>query len=270
MAMIDLGQTIPYTTITVLQVLTAIIVLVIGWIVAKLIIAVFKKELGKTKLPELVVEFLARFLSALLYVVVILLAVSAVGIAVGSEVLGLSAVLGLILGFGLQDTLTNLFAGVWLAALRPLDKDEVVTTNGMTGKVSAIGMMATEILAYDNKFITLPNKLVWGSAIVNYTRMPTRRVDVDVGVSYGSDLDRAIPVAMDLMKKHSLVLEDPAPAVVVTELADSSVNLQLRMWTKTENYWTVKGDLTKGIFETFKNEGIEIPFPQMDVHLKQE
>ena len=269
-AMIDLGRTIPYTGITVLQVLTAIIVLVIGWIAVKVIIAVFKKELGKTKLPELVVEFLARFLSALLYVVVILLAVSAVGIVVGSVVLGLSAVIGLILGFGMQDTMTNLFAGVWLAALRPIDKDEVVTTNGMTGKVNAIGMMATELLAYDNKFITLPNKLVWGSAIVNYTRMPTRRVDVDVGVSYGSDLDRAIPVAMDLMKKHSLVLEDPAPAVVVTELADSSVNLQLRAWSKTEDYWTVKGDMTKGIFETFKREGVEIPFPQMDVHLKQE
>ena len=268
--MIDLGPTIPYTGITLLQVLAAIIVLVIGWIAVKVIIAVFKKELGKTKLPELVVEFLARFLSALLYVVVILLAVSAVGIAVGSVVLGLSAVIGLILGFGLQDTLTNLFAGVWLAALRPLDKDEVINTNGMTGKVNAIGMMATEILSYDNQFITLPNRLVWGSAIVNYTRMPTRRVDVDVGVSYGSDLDRAIPVAMDLMKKHSLVLEDPAPAVVVTELADSSVNLQLRAWSETEDYWTVKGDMTKGIFETFKSEGIEIPFPQMDVHLKQE
>jgi small-conductance mechanosensitive channel len=100
--------------------------------------------------------------------------------------------------------------------------------------------------------------------------MPTRRVDVDVGVSYGTDLDRALPIAMDTMKKHSLVLGDPESAVVVTELADSSVNLQLRAWSKTEDYWTVKGDLTKGIFEAFKREGIEIPFPQMDVHLTQQ
>ena len=267
--MLNMEQTIPYTDITVIQILTAIIVIIIGWIAVKIIVAVFKKELGKTKLPELVVEFLARFLSVLLYVVVILLAVSALGITVGSTVLGLSAVIGLILGFGMQDTMTNLLAGVWLAALRPLDKDDVVTTNGMTGKVNAIGMMATELLAYDNKFITLPNKIVWGSAIVNYTRMPTRRVDVDVGVSYGTELDKAIKVAMDLMKNHSLVLADPAPAVVVIELADSSVNFQLRAWSKTEDYWTVKGDLTKGIFEAFKSEGVEIPFPQMDVHLRQ-
>jgi small conductance mechanosensitive channel len=221
MMTISLGQTIPYTEITILQVVTAIIVLVVGWIAVKIIIAVFKKELVKTKLPELVVEFLARFLSALLYILVILVAVSAVGITVGSVVIGLSAVIGLILGFGMQDTMTNLFAGVWLAALRPIDKDEVVTTNGMTGKVSAIGMMATELLAYDNKFITLPNKLVWGSPIINFTRLPTRRVDVSVGVSYGTNLDKAISVALDLMKSHVLVLDDPAPAVVVTELADS-------------------------------------------------
>ena len=270
MAITDLGETIPYTEITLLQVITAIIVLIAGWIAAKIIVAVFKKELVKTKLPELVVEFLARFLSALLYVIVILIAVSAVGIAVGSVVIGLSAVIGLVLGFGMQDTMTNLLAGVWLAALRPIDKDEVVTTNGMTGKVSAIGIMATELLAYDNKLITLPNKLVWGSPITNFTRLPTRRVDVSVGVSYGTNLDKAIAVALDLMQSHALVLDDPAPAVVVTELADSSVNLQLRAWSKTEDYWTVKGDMTKGIFETFKCEGIEIPFPQMDVHLKQE
>jgi len=259
MAMIDLRQEIPYISITIFQVLTAIIILIVGLITAKLITAVFKKQLGKTKLPD-----------SLLYVMVILLAVSVVGVVVGSVVLGLSAVIGLILGFGLQDTMTNLLAGVWLAALRPIDKGEVVKTNGETGTVDAIGMMATELLSFDNKFITIPNKLVWGSVIVNYTRMPTRRVDVDVGVSYGTDLDKAIPIAMDTMKKHSLVLGDPESVVVVTELADSSVNLQLRAWSKTEDYWTVKGDLTKGIFEAFKREGIEIPFPQMDVHLTQQ
>jgi small conductance mechanosensitive channel len=270
MVIFDLGKEIPYINITIFQLLTAIIILIVGLIAAKLVTAVFKKQLGKTKLPELVVEFLTRFLSSLLYVVVILLAVSAVGVAVGSVVLGLSAVIGLILGFGLQDTMTNLLAGVWLAAIRPIDKGEVVTTNGETGKVDAVGIMATELLSFDNKLITIPNKLVWGSVIVNYSRMPTRRVDVNVGVSYGTDLDRAIPIAMNIMKKHSLVLDDPESVVVIAELTDSSVNLQLRAWSKTEDYWTVKGDLTKGILEVFKKEGIEIPFPQMDIHVTQQ
>jgi len=196
--------------------------------------------------------------------------VRALGIAVSSVVLGLSAVIGLISGFGMQDTLTNIFAGIWLAALRPIDKDDVVTTNGQTGKVSAVGMMATELLTYDNKFITIPNKLVWGSPIINFTRMPTRRVDVDVCVSYTTDLDRAIPIAMELMKGHVLVLDDPAPKVAVVELADSSVNVQLRAWVKTLDFWTVMGDLRKGILEAYRREDVEIPFPQMDVHLKHE
>lgn len=270
MAILDLGKVIPHTNITVLQVCTAIVILVIGWLCAKAIIAVFRKEARKTKLPELVVEFIARFLAALLYVVVILLAVSALGISVSSVTLGLSAVIGLVLGFGMQDTMTNLFAGIWIAALRPIDKDEVVTTNGMTGTVNAVGIMSTELLTPDNQLITIPNKLVWGSVIVNYSRMPTRRVDLAVSISYASDLDRALQRALDLMKNHPLVLKDPAPAVVVTKLAESAVNLQLRAWTKTGDYWTVNFDLTKQILEAFRQEGIEIPFPQLDVHLKRD
>lgn len=145
----------------------------------------------------------------MLYVVVILLAIRAFGITVGSIFLGLSAIVGLILGFGLQDTLTNLAAGIWLIALRPMDKDEVVTVSGMNGKVTAIRIMATELLTLDNTLILIPNKLIWGSPIVNYTRMSTRRVEVAVGISYESNLKKATQVAMNLMKNHSLVLKDP-------------------------------------------------------------
>ncbi len=146
----------------------------------------------------------------------------------------------------------------------------MVEVAGKTGKVNGIGLMSTELLTPDNKLITIPNKLVWGSIIVNYTRMPTRRVDVDVGVAYGTNLDRAIKLAMELMKSHPKVLDEPEPSVVITALADSSINLQLRAWAKTEDYWAVKGDLTRGIYELYTREGIEIPFPQLDVHLRNE
>jgi len=265
----EMDKPLPYVGVTPLQMATAVAILVIGWVVTKILVGTFKRGLKKTKLPELVVEFLSRFLSALLYVAVILLAVSALGIGVGSVVLSISAVIGLILGFGMQDTLTNLAAGVWITALRPFDKGDVVTVAGQTGKVNAVGIMSTELLTPDNTLITIPNKLVWGSVITNYTRMPTRRVSVDVGVAYGTDLDRAIKIAMDIMKGHPKVLNDPEPSVVITALADSSINLQLRAWTKTEDYWAVKGDLTRAIYETYMKEGIEIPFPQMDVHIKE-
>jgi small-conductance mechanosensitive channel len=262
-----LSQNIPYTELTVSDLIFAFVVLVAGFILARIAVSIFSNGLKKTKLPGLVNEFLSRFLAALLYVLVILAFIGALGFAVGSVFLGLSAVIGLILGFGMQDTLTNLISGIWIATLRPIDKEDYVTVNGMFGKVDAVGMMATELLTPDNQFITIPNKLVWGSAVINDTRMPIRRARVDVGVSYDTDLDKAIQVAFDVMKKNSMVLDDPAPAVVTSGLGDSSVNLQLRAWAKNEDVWTVKFDLTSAIFKAYKDEGIEIPYPQMDVHM---
>jgi small-conductance mechanosensitive channel len=268
--MVGFNEPLPYLGVTPFQIVSAIVILVVGFAVAKIIVGAFKRSLKKTKLPPLVIEFLGRFLAVLLYVVVIIVALGAVGVSVSPVILGLSAVIGLILGFGLQDTLTNLAAGVWIAALRPIDLGEVVEVAGKTGKVDGIGLMSTELVTPDNKFITIPNKLVWGSVITNYTRLPTRRVDVDIGVAYGTDLDRAIKLAIDFMKSHPKVLSDPEPSVVITALADSSINLQLRAWAKTEDYWAVKGDLTKGIYELYTKEGIEIPFPQLDVHLRND
>lgn len=262
-----LSQTIPYTTTTLADVLFAVVVLVAGIIVAGILSGMFRNGLKKTKLPELVIEFLVRFIRALLYVAVLLAVVSALGLDISSVVVGLSAVIGLVLGFGMQDSLNNLAAGVWIASLRPLDKGEYVTVNGFSGTVHAVGIMATELLTPDNQFITIPNKLVWGSAIVNATRMPTRRVSVNVGIGYSSDVPAAVDIAMDVIKKDSRVLADPAPAVVTTELADSSVNLQLRAWVNTADFWAVMNDLTIAIHAEFTAKDIEIPFPQMDVHV---
>ncbi|MDG6243133.1 MAG: mechanosensitive ion channel family protein [Methanolobus sp.] len=262
-----LSQTIPYTTITLANIVFALVVLLAGLLIAGILSGMFSKGLRKTKLPELVNEFLVRFLRALLYVAVLLAVVSTLGVDVSSLVVGLSAVIGLVLGFGMQDSLNNIAAGVWIASLRPLDKGEYVTVNGLSGTVQAVGIMATELLTPDNQFITVPNKLMWGSPIVNVTRMPTRRVAVDVGVSYATDIPRAVQVALDVIKQHSLVLSNPAPAVVTTELAESSVNLQLRAWVNTGDFWAVRNDLTIAIHAAFGKEDIEIPFPQMDVHM---
>lgn len=266
--MVDiLAQTIPYTEITMAQIVFALVILIAGLLVAGILSGMFSKGLKKTKLPELVTEFLVRFLRALLYVGVLLAVVSTLGIDTSSVVVGLSAVIGLVLGFGMQDSLNNMAAGVWIASLRPLDKGEYVTVDGLSGTVHAVGIMATELLTPDNQFITLPNKLVWGSPIVNATRMPTRRVSVDVGVGYTTDIPKAVQIALDVIKQDSRVLADPAAAVVTTELADSSVNLQLRAWVNTDDFWGVKNDLTIAIHAAFGKEDIEIPFPQLDVHM---
>jgi small-conductance mechanosensitive channel len=262
-------QVIPYTEITVSRLILSVLVLILGFTLSKYIIHIFRRGIQKTKIPDLTIQFLTHFLSIFLYVIVILVFLKSLNFDVDSYIVGISAVIGLVLGLGMQDTFTNLTAGVCVAAIRPIDMGETVTVNGQTGKVKSVGIMSTELLTPDNQLITIPNKLVWGSSIVNMTRMPTRRVSVDVGISYSSDLEKSIGIALNLMKTHPLVLQEPEPAVVTTELANSSVNLQLRAWAKTGDVGTVKNNLTAGILDAYTKEGIEIPYPQMDINIKE-
>ena len=268
--MTTLEDNLPYIDLTYADLLMSLVVLVIGIVLTKVLVSLFQKGMGRSQLPDLVVEFLSRFLRVILYVAVLLAFFASLGVEVDAVVLGLSAVIGLILGFGMQDTLTNLSSGVWIAALRPLDKGEFVTVAGHMGTVNAVGLMATELITPDNQFITIPNRLVWNSSIVNNTRMPIRRAAIDVGISYKSDLDRAVTIAMDLMASHPLVLDDPAPRVIVNGLGNSSVDLQLRPWTANSDVWGVKWELTGEIFKVFRREGIEIPYPQRDVHIRND
>lgn len=262
-------QVIPYTEITVLRLIFAIIMLVMGFALSKYIIHIFRRGMQKTKIPDLTIQFLTHFLSIFLYVIVILIFLKSLNFDVDSYIVGVSAAIGIVLGLGLQDTFTNLTAGVCVASIRPIDMGETVTVNGQTGKVKSVGIMSTELLTPDNQLITIPNKLVWGSSIVNMTRMPTRRVSVDIGISYSSSLEKATGIALNLMKTHPLVLQEPEPVVVTAELANSSINLQLRAWAKTGEIGTVKNDLIAGIFDAYTKEGIEIPFPQMDINIKE-
>jgi small-conductance mechanosensitive channel len=270
MGLENIEEPLPYIGISIMQIIWFVVILVIGFIVVKIILWTFRKSLGKIKLPAILVEFLVRVTGIFLYILVFLLALTALGYDMNAIILGLSAILGLMLGFGLQDTITNLASGFWIALTRPFDKGDVISTQGLTGKVAGIGIMSTQLLTPDNVIITIPNRAVWGSPMINYTRKNIRRVDINIGVAYGTDLDKAVKIAMDVMKNHKLVLKNPEPSVALTELADSSINLQLRPWAKTEDYWTVKGDLTKAIYEAYQKNGIEIPFPQLDVHLKKE
>ena len=265
----NLDSTIPYLDITLFQVLMAVLILIIGWIVVKIVIVIMKKSLKKAGLPPLLRKFLGRILSIVLYLVIILAAASFLGLNVGSVIIGLSAILGLVLAFGMRDTFNNLAAGMWLATLRPFRENEHVEVNGLEGTVESVGIMSTELLKFDNTYITIPNGLVWGSPIINYTRMPLRRVDVSVGIAYESDVNKAVNIAMDFMKNIDVVKDDPAPAVTFSELGDSSVNLTIKAWTDSENYWSLRNQLTRGILEEYNEKGIEIPYPHLDVNMEQ-
>lgn len=244
-----------------MQLIIAILILVVGYLAIKVLMIVLKKVMTRMHLPELLVGFISRVLKILLYLVLILVFLGALGFETGSALLAMSAIVGLVLGFGLQDTMNNFFAGVWLALIRPFKKDDRITVNGFSGRIDAIGIMSMEMVTGDNVFITLPNKTVWGSPITNTSHMPTRRVEVSIGASYAGDLDKAISVAMGLMTRHPLVLKDPAPAVAITGLDDTKVKLTLRAWVKNADYGTVNGDLSKGVVEAFRRKAWACPAP---------
>jgi small-conductance mechanosensitive channel len=259
---------IPFVNTTVLDFMIAIIVTIIVAIVLLLVVMrVIKKMLDKSPIPPLLTELMARVVRIMLMIVLLLVFLSMIGFDVSSIVLALSAILGLILAFGMSDSTNNFFAGVWIATIRPFRMDDVVEISGHTGKVIAVGIMATELRTPDNIQITIPNRNVWGEAIVNYTRLPTRRVNTDVGIAYGSDVNKAYDIAMKMMKDHPKVLDEPEASIFMTALADSSVNLQLRPWAKTEDYWDVLHDLRRSLHDELPKAGIEIPFPQLDVHM---
>jgi small conductance mechanosensitive channel len=170
----------------------------------------------------------------------------------------------------MSDTLGNIAAGFMLAITKPFKAGDFVTLAGESGVIKSVGISVTEIDTPDNKHIIIPNKVVFGSNITNFTRNPTRRVDMEVGVGYGDDLNKVIQTTMKVIKSHPKVLKDPSPQVAVSEHGDSAVVLVVRPWTKTEDYWDVFFDLKKSIKEAYDKAEISIPYPQMDLHMIKE
>ena len=261
---------IPFTSITPVQLIMAVVLLVVGWKVAELIVEMVRKGMTKAKAPGLIIEFMASFLGVLLKVAVVMTFVGSLGFDMGPLVIGMSAAIGLILAFGLKDTFGNVAAGVWLASLHPFAVGDRVTINDQWGKVKGIGVMATELVTPDGILITIPNSLVWGEAIVNETGLGIRRVEVGVGIAYDADVDKAARIALRLLKEEPMVLDDPAPDVEFKELADSSVNLNLRGWVKSSDYLDADDVIVHDILLAYREHDIEIPFPQRVLHMVPE
>ena len=269
-SIVDLLSTkIPVVGITVGNVITALIVIIVGYFVTAIISKYVRKVMIKAKLAEILAEFTYRIVKVILLIFVFSIAIGFLGVDVGAALVSISVVFGLVFGLAFQDVLGNLTAGFMIAITKPFKKGDYVDVAGLSGSIANVGISITTLITLDNKRVIIPNSKVWGAPIVNYTALKTRRVDMSVGISYRDDINKAITIAMNLLKNHKDVLKDPAPMVAVDELADSSVNLIIRPWVKTEDYWTTKWELTQKIKESFDKEGISIPFPQTDVHLFQ-
>ena len=250
-----------------MSLLMAIIIFVVGKWLAKKITNVLVKVLRKVKgVDETLVKFLENIVYYILMIVVILSALSELGVETTSFLAILGAA-GLAIGLALKDSLGNFASGVMIILFKPFKVGDVVTAAGITGSVIEVGIFNSVFKSPDNQKIIIPNGAITSGTITNINAEATRRVDLVVGIGYEDDIRKAKDVLNDIVSSHEKVLVDKGITVAVSELADSSVNFVVRAWVNTPDYWAVKFDLTETVKLRFDDEGISIPYPQQDVHL---
>ncbi len=252
-----------------INIAAAVAIFILGKWLAKLLVRFTNKLLRRSKVDETLIGFLGNIVYALALTLVIIASLSKLGINTTSLAAVLAAA-GLAIGLSLQGSLSNFAAGVMLISFRPFKKGDYVEAAGSAGTVDDISIFTTTLKTPDNRVLIVPNKNILDNNIINYSTMDTRRVDMVFGIGYDDDLKKAKTILMEELENDDRVLSDPAPVVVVGELADSSVNFLVRPWTKSEDYWATKWDLTERIKLRFDAEGISIPFPQRDLHVYQE
>ncbi|MFO7677478.1 MAG: mechanosensitive ion channel [Thermoplasmatota archaeon] len=261
---------IPLLNIPLKNIIFFILVLIVGYFVTIFASRYVKKLMKNANMSEILSEFARRIVKILLLIFVVAFAVGFLGYDAFAGILGLSVVSGFVLGFALQETLANLAAGFMIAITKPFKKGDFVDIAGTTGVIDSVGISITKLKTPDNKRVIIPNSKVYGNIMLNYTALETRRVDLTIGISYSDHIGQALSVAMDVISSHEKVLKDPSAIVAVSGLGDSSVDLVIRPWVKTEDYWQVYFELTRLIKEAFDKNNISIPFPQRDVHLFQQ
>jgi small conductance mechanosensitive channel len=261
-----LDQLVAWATTYGLQIIGAIIILIVGRIAAGICRSVVKRVLEKGKADPAIVSFAGSLTYILVLTFAILAALAKFGIQTASFVAILGAA-GFAVGFALQGSLSNFAAGVLILAFRPFRGGDFIDAAGVAGTVKDINLFTTILATPDNVQIIVPNSKLYGDIIKNFSANETRRVDLVIGIGYGSSIQEAYETIDCILKQEDRVLSDPAPQIAVSELADSSVNFVVRPWVKAPDYWGVKFDVTRKIKETFDEKGIEIPFPQTTVHV---
>ncbi|MBN2316645.1 MAG: mechanosensitive ion channel [Sedimentisphaerales bacterium] len=250
-----------------LQVVAAIIIFVVGRWLAKLISKLIAKAMKRAKVDATLTNFVENLSYIAMLVFVIIAAMNKLGVDTASFAVVVGAA-GLAIGFALQGSLANFAAGVMLIIFKPFKVGDFVELAGQKGTVKEIQIFNTILNSPDNVRIVVPNGQVTSSNIMNYTVNGTRRVDLVVGVSYNDDLKKAKKVIEEVLAGENRILAEPATTVAVSELADSSVNIVVRPWVKTADYWDVYFNITEGVKIALDKNGITIPYPQMDVHMK--
>ena len=249
------------------NILSAVLILLVGGLVVKGIVAAVRKSLAKAKrVDELLRTFICSVVSKTCWAILFVIALGRLGVDVGPLVASLG-VTGVVLGFAFKESLGSLASGLMIALNHPFKVGDYVIAGGVEGSVTELNMMATVLATADNKKITVPNASVWGSAITNFSALGKRRVDTVVAVAYGTDLTKAVEVAREALGKVPGVLPDPTPTVAVGSLGESAVTINVRPWAACADYWAVFSGAQQAVKEAFERNGITIPFPQINVHM---
>ena len=249
--------------------LLALVTLVIGLWIIKVIIKAIGRNMEKRDVDPTLRQFLGALLGMILKILLIISVISMIGIEMTSFVAILAAA-GFAIGMALSGTLQNFAGGAMLVIFKPFKAGDFIEAQGYTGTVKEIQIFNTILKTPDNKTIIIPNGGLSTGSITNFSTEPTRRVDFTFGIGYNDDIDKSKAVIEGLIKADGRIFKDPAPFIAVSELADSSVNFVVRVWANSGDYWGIFFDLTEKVKKSFDKEGISIPFPQTDVHVYNE
>ncbi len=248
-----------------INIVMALAIFIIGKMAVNMVVSFSKKLMAKGKVDALLINFISSIVKTVLLLFVVTAALNQLGVDTTSMIALIGAA-GLAIGLALQGTLQNLASGVMLIIFRPFTSGDFIEAAGVTGVVEEIGIFSITMRTGDNREIIIPNGAIYGGTITNNSRRATRRVDMVFGIGYDDDLLKAKALIGRILSEDERILADPAPTIAVGELADSSVNFNVRPWCKTADYWGVYGDVHEKIKLTFDAEGISIPYPQMDIH----
>lgn len=251
-----------------IQATVAILVFVVGRIVARWVGRLVEQRMRKHGLDEMLTRLAKNTVYYVLLAVVILAALDQLGVETTSALAAFGAV-GLAFGLAVKDSLSNFVAGVMVALFQPFKLGHYIEAAGTSGTVLEVEMFNTILLTPDNKRVIVPNRLIYNDTIINYSAEDLRRVDMVFGIGYEDDIDKARKLIESTIAKDKRILLDPAPSVAVNELADSSVNFVVRPWSKKEDYWNVRFAMMEQIKLAFDKNGISIPYPQQDVHMHE-
>lgn len=251
-----------------IKIVAAILIFVIGRFIAKIIVKTIKRVMTRASIEDTLRDFLGNIIQAILTVVIVIAALEQLGVNTTS-VLAVFAAAGLAIGLAFKDSLSNFAAGIMLILFKPFRTGDFVEAAGVSGIIERIQIFNTVMRTGDNREITVPNSQIYGGIITNYSARDTRRIDLVIGIGYDDNIKSAKTLIENILGQDSRVLGDPAPTIMVLELGESSVDIAVRPWVKSEDYWATRADILQNIKETFDTEGISIPYPQRDIHMLQ-